>query len=86
MRLQIGEGLLDRVEVGLSDHFLSVVRRARDKPAFLGDPHSRVAPNGWSSSLADNLAHPKEMLAGLADMGDADVDAWLDATNQALNG
>ena len=71
---------------GLSPHFLSVLAHARDKAAFLGDPHSRIVPNGWSGSLADNLTRRKELLTGLSDMADADVDAWLTATNQALDG
>lgn len=71
---------------GLSPHFLSVLARAPDKTAFLGDPHARIVPNGWSGSLADNLSRRKDMLAGLSEMGDADVDAWLAAANHALDG
>lgn len=70
---------------GLSAPFLTVLTHAPDKAAFLGNPYRLVHPSGWSGSLAANLAHRKSVLAGLSDMGDAVVDAWLDETNRAID-
>ena len=69
----------------LSPPFLAVLAHAPDKPAFLGNPYRLVHPRSWSGSLAANLAHRKSVLAGLANLGETVVEAWLIETNQAID-
>ena len=67
---------LDEIS-GLSDYFIVLLRHAPNKAAFLGNPYSRIHPDGWSGLLSAVLEERKTKLAGLADIGDPDVDAWL---------
>lgn len=75
---------LDEV-IGLSDQFIAMLCHAPDKAAFLGDAQSRIHPDGWAGSLSAVLERRKNTLAGLTDIGDADVDSWLTAANTCID-
>ncbi|MBU3078856.1 hypothetical protein [Sphingomonas quercus] len=75
---------LDEV-TGLSDHFIGVMAHAPDKAAFLGSPFNTVHPRGWVGSLVANLEHRKSVLAGLEQLGDAQVNAWLIIANRTID-
>jgi hypothetical protein len=75
---------LDQV-TGLSPAFVFVLKHAPDKAGFLGDPYSRVHPMNWSGSLVTALDHRKAMLGGLAELGDAEIDRWLDGAMKAID-
>lgn len=62
---------------GLSPVFLALLGQAPDKAAFLGDGYRRIHPMSWSGSLADVLERRRTVLAGLADLDDPAVAAWL---------
>jgi hypothetical protein len=71
--------------IGLSEHFVTLLRRAPNKAAFLGNPYFRIYPDGWAGPLSAILEQRKAMLMRLADIGNADVNAWLAAANTSID-